>query len=123
MKDRTVIKVCPEVEAGLGVPREPIHIRGNSGHQVLSGQGEVLRVRTGGDVTVPLLEACTRIALTLNRLDPSSTLVVLKERSPSCGVHSTHTDKGITAAPGLFAAFCIEKGFQPISEEDLEESS
>ena len=41
--------VCPECMAGLGVPREPIHLTG-SGADVLAGHAKVLD-RHGRDVT------------------------------------------------------------------------
>lgn len=50
LKGKDYIVVCPEVEGGLAVPREPSEIIGGSGLQVLQGCASVL-TRSGKDVS------------------------------------------------------------------------
>ncbi len=68
-----VVKVCPEVEGGLPVPRPPAEKQAD---------GRIL-MKTGADVT----EAFTRGAAEALRLvnEHGLTVAVLKEGSPSCG--------------------------------------
>lgn len=67
-----VLKVCPELDAGLGVPRNPMDII----------NGKVIS-RTGQDLSQQIESTCKRI---VRSIDPKiKTLAVLKDRSPSCG--------------------------------------
>jgi uncharacterized protein YbgA (DUF1722 family)/uncharacterized protein YbbK (DUF523 family) len=67
--------VCPEVEIGLGVPRDPIHIESSKG--VLS----LVQPATGRDVTREMLEFSEGFLASLGQVDG----FLLKARSPSCG--------------------------------------
>jgi len=69
--------VCPEMEIGLGVPRDPIHI--------VSERGELRLVQpsTGRDVTAAMLDFCERFLGSLREVDG----FLLKFRSPSCGTN------------------------------------
>lgn len=79
-----LVPVCPEVEAGLGVPREPIHWVGER----LVGR------ETGLDQTDRLREFATERLAQLPKLSG----YILKKKSPSCGLG------GIEQRAGLFAA-------------------
>ncbi|MHC4714640.1 MAG: YbgA family protein, partial [Planctomycetota bacterium] len=69
------IPVCPEVEIGLGVPREPIRIaRDESGMKLI-------RSANGADVTELMLSFAADFLGSLENIDG----FVLKSRSPSCG--------------------------------------
>lgn len=98
-------RICPEAEAGLGVPREKIQLeRGERGDVVVRG----LQTRT--DHT-PRLQAWTERrlrALDLESLDG----YVFKSRSPSCGVEGVAVFEGeveVGRSPGLFAAALCER--------------
>ena len=70
------VPVCAEVEIGLGVPREPIRI-------VTGGESRrLVQPSTGLDVTGRMNDFCRRFLDDLGEVDG----VVLKSRSPSCGV-------------------------------------
>ena len=73
-----LLPVCPELEAGLGVPRERINLVRTD-----SGQLRVLGETSGRDVTEPLAHH----ARGWLEQHPSPPLcgAVLKSRSPSCG--------------------------------------
>lgn len=119
------IAVCPEVEVGMGVPREPIQLVAVE-HGVRSAS-EAVRlqgVRSGEDWTERMQGwARDRVsALTAQRIDG----FVLKARSPSCGpagvlVHHPGVEATATGR-GLFAealAMTIP-GLPLIDEEALE---
>ena len=87
--------VCPEVDIGLGVPREPIQLtRGNNGTRLVAAE-------SGTDLTAAMesyAEAKVR------ELDAAGICgYVLKARSPSCGLGSVPIN-GAGAGDGLFAA-------------------
>jgi uncharacterized protein YbbK (DUF523 family) len=75
------VPVCPEVELGLGIPRDPIAIAG----------GRLVVERTGEDLTARMRRYAERRVRELAGLDLDG--YVLKARSPSC-------DRG----RGMFAA-------------------
>ena len=87
--------VCPEVDIGLGVPREPIQLtRSNNGTRLVDTE-------SGADLTAAMesyAEAKVR------ELDAAGICgYVLKARSPSCGLGSVPIDDTETG-DGLFAA-------------------
>jgi uncharacterized protein YbgA (DUF1722 family)/uncharacterized protein YbbK (DUF523 family) len=71
--------VCPEVEIGLGIPREPIRLVRARGavHLVQSG--------TGRDLTASIEHFADRFLGSLGEVDG----FILKSRSPSCGIKDT----------------------------------
>jgi uncharacterized protein YbbK (DUF523 family) len=97
--------ICPELEIGLGVPRDPVRL-------VRSGDGARMeQPSTGRDLT-RAMERFSRAYLDgLGDVDG----FILKSRSPSCGIrdakrfHSDAEDAGHDAGPGLFAARVLER--------------
>lgn len=114
----TFTPVCPEVMAGLGVPREPVHLTG-AAREVLSGAARV-RDRHGSDRTEPLLAGCAACLGALERAGAPA--VVLKDSSPSCGVTRTRTrTRGGAQAegPGVFGAMLLDAGLFVIPDTAL----
>lgn len=110
LKHVTIIPVCPEVAGGLACPRQACELV----------QGRAL-TKEKKDNTVSYqngVKACLDI-LVLEKVD----LAILKERSPSCGVHhiydGSHTGTLISGY-GLFCKALLEAGIPVISEEDLD---
>ena len=96
----TLVPVCPEVEMGLGVPREPLR---------LVREGGVLHMRapaSGADHTGRMNRWAARRLQELRRMDLSG--YVLKKNSPSCGLERirTYDPAGVRTADdrGLFAS-------------------
>lgn len=97
--------VCPEMEIGLGAPRDPVRIHLEGGRKVLR------QPRTGRRLTREMEAFSTRFLAAPGEADG----FILKSRSPSCGV----TDAKIFPSPasgspigtgaGLFAEKIIEK--------------
>ena len=79
------VPVCPEVEVGMGTPREPIHLVAMS-DGVRSGEECVtlLGVGTGEDWTDRMTQWTRQRVQELQALNLSG--FILKARSPSCGV-------------------------------------
>ena len=106
---REVIPVCPEVLAGLGIPRTPIEICGD---RVVS--------RDGADVTQQLEAAVADILQQLKAEDVDC--VILKSRSPTCGVRQVYdgsfTGKLVDGA-GVLAKALMESGYRVVDAEEI----
>ena len=108
--------VCPDVDIGLGVPREPIRLESSgNGTRLVATESKV-------DLTAAM-EAYAEAKV--RELDAAGICgYVLKARSPSCGLGSVPID-GADRGDGLFAA-ALRKlcGRLPIAEETgLEEAA
>jgi uncharacterized protein YbgA (DUF1722 family)/uncharacterized protein YbbK (DUF523 family) len=94
------IRVCPEVEVGLGVPRPPIRLVGDA------GSPRLVVDKTGEDLTERMRRWGRRRAVELAGLGLHG--YVLKRGSPSCGLFRVRVygDDGMpeAAGRGLFAA-------------------
>ncbi len=110
--------VCPECMAGLGVPREPIHLTGGDGSSVWSGEAEV-KNRHGRPVTDDVKFGALSCLETLKRAGVSA--FVYMDGSPSCGVYRTtlkSTRRG--HPPGIFGSLMLEQGFFLIPAADMQ---
>lgn len=88
------VPVCPEVEIGLGVPRDPIRI-------VSSCAGRALvQPSTGADVTAKMESFARSFLGSLGDVDG----FILKSRSPSCGI------KDVKIFPGIDKQAAADKG-------------
>ena len=110
---REVIPVCPEVLAGLGIPRTPIEIR----------DGAVVS-RDGVNVDAAIRRAVAQILEQLK--DADIEFAILKARSPTCGVHQiydgTFTGTLVDGA-GVLAQALEDAGYIVLDNEDLEEQT
>ena len=108
------VSVCPEVECGLGTPREAMRlVRVEHGVRLLT-------IKTGIDLTTPMERFSRSRVSALAREDLSG--YVLKKDSPSCGLHRVKVyDRHGTPARGgrgLFAAALVEAfPHLPVEEE------
>lgn len=105
------VPVCPEVRIGLGVPRAPIRIEEQGGVQRL------MQPSTGLDLTERMTRFGERFAADTAEVDG----VLLKSRSPSCGIGDVkifadgepRTDGGT----GMFARVLRER-FAAVAMQD-----
>lgn len=109
------VPVCPEVEAGLGVPREPMRLEGTT------RSPRLVTINTNVDHTTAVRQFSVRRLRELEQLDLSG--FVLKARSPSCGIGSVplRNARGIETPEGvgLFAqAFMKHFPLIPVEDED-----
>lgn len=70
------VTVCPEMEVGLGCPRDPIRV------VMISKQPRLMQPATGKDISDTMREFAGRF---LDGLGPAEGFI-LKGRSPSCGI-------------------------------------
>ena len=114
------VPICPEVEMGLGTPREPLRLVRVGGN---AAPLRMITTRTGIDHTDGMNRwARTRLDA-LEREAPDLCGYVLKKDSPSCGMERVKTFGGERGSPerngrGLFAAALIDRfPSLPVEEE------
>jgi uncharacterized protein YbbK (DUF523 family) len=74
------LPVCPEVEAGLSIPRPAVQLTGSISNPKITGRDDPAL-----DVTAIMQTYCDSKPAELNLLHG----FIFKSRSPSCGLHST----------------------------------
>lgn len=109
LRDKEVVEVCPELLAGLGVPRTPI--------ELVDG---IARDKNGGNVDACLREAVAKV---LSELDLKGVdCAVLQSRSPTCGVNQIYDGSfsgRLIAGSGIFARALRDAGIRVIDAEDI----
>src|SRR5215510_1648251 len=123
-KDRFLIKtfgnhidwvpVCPEVEIGMGIPREAVRLVGDP------VKPRMIAERSGKDWTPEFNAFAAKRAQALMELDLAG--YIFKKNSPSCGVERVrvYSVKGVRTryGPGLFAAAVMRTlPLLPVEEE------
>lgn len=106
LEGHEVIPVCPELAAGFSIPRETMEII----------EGRVIS-KSGIDLTDRLYDGCLRCLEKVKDCD----LVILKTRSPSCGLYEIYDGSfsgRMTAGNGLFAQLCINEKIRTVTEDD-----
>ena len=108
------VPVCPEAEAGFGIPREAMHLEGDpNGPRLVTRQ-------TKRDLTEPMLEWAKKRVLELEAQDLCG--FIFKSRSPSSGMERipVYNEKGmpVKKGVGLFArTFMDHFPLLPVEDE------
>lgn len=104
------ILICPEMQGGLPCPRDPSEIKGN---RVVSSKGK--------DVTAEFRKGAQ---LALKQIQESHcTLVILKAKSPSCGIHQVYDgtfSSCLIKGSGISAQLIQEAGINVIDEKEYQ---
>ena len=107
---REVVEYCPEVMAGLGIPRTPI--------EIVDG---ILMDRNGNNVDELLRQAVEKAMAEIRDLDIDC--AILQSRSPTCGVNQVYdgTFSGkLIPGSGVFAQALKDAGYRVMDSEDIE---
>ena len=115
MKGRVeFVPVCPEMEIGLGCPRDPIRV------VLIRGREHLVQPSIGRDVTAAMRRFAETFLGGLDRADG----FILKSRSPSCGIRDVKVYAGADAeeplrqGAGLFAAAVLRRFSDAAVEDD-----
>lgn len=113
------VPVCPEVEMGLGTPRETLRLVRSRGS---AGSFRMVTTRTAIDHTDGMNRWAARRLEELARDEPDLCGYVLKKDSPSCGMErvKTYSDKGTPErnGRGLYATALMHRfPTLPVEEE------
>lgn len=109
-----LIPVCPEVGAGLGIPREPVSLK------EINGEIRMIGTQSGNDVTTALMDFTQAFLAGFQASQPHG--FIFRKKSPSCGLGNisiTQTDgKFVGKGAGLFAA-ALQKAmpYLPVEED------
>lgn len=107
------VPVCPEVEIGLGVPRDPVRI------VLLNGEQRLLQPSTGLDLTGKMKSFTESFLESLNEVDG----FILKSGSPSSGFKNVkiyskiEKSSSIARGPGFFGKAVLDR-FPYLAIED-----
>jgi len=88
------IPICPEVEIGLGIPRDPIRVI------MHNKEIRLMQPATKSDVTDRMIEFCNNFLSSIGGVDG----FILKSRSPSCGI------KEVKVYPSMEKSAALKKG-------------
>ncbi len=109
------VPVCPELELGLGVPREPIRLVGDPAAPRLVAE------KSGRDLTVAMRTLAEARVAELEKLDLTG--YVTKKDSPSCGMERVRVHPARKGPPrregvGAFVRVLLERQpLLPVEEE------
>ena len=109
LRGHEIVAVCPEVAAGMGIPRVPV--------EIVDG---VVRDREGNSYDEQLRGAVARILEEIRLLGIDC--AVLQSRSPTCGVNQVY-DGAFTGTrkvgSGVLAQALKDGGYRVIDAEDI----
>ncbi|CAN7193678.1 DUF523 domain-containing protein [Rhizobium rhizogenes] len=116
-----LVTMCPEMSAGMVVPRPPAEIAvGATGEDVLAGTARVMEI-SGGDVTDGFRQAAEN-ALALAR-ETGCRYALLIDGSPSCGssfIYDGTFSGGRHPGDGVTAALLKRAGIEVYSDREID---
>jgi len=114
------VAMCPEREGGLPTPRQPAHLEGGLGFDVVAGLARVLTRTPPGvtaqDVTRNFRDGAWKTMAKAREINAQA--AILKDGSPSCGVHRVTLEGTEVEGRGATAALLAHNGVAVFSEED-----
>jgi uncharacterized protein YbbK (DUF523 family) len=123
MEAGRVVPVCPEVDAGMSIPRSPAEILDGDGYGVWAGSALVVE-KTGLDVTMYFKKGA-QIALQLCR-ENNIKVAILTENSPSCGsaaIYDGSFTNTKTDGFGVTAALLKENGIEVFNQHNIQNAN
>ena len=110
------VPLCPEQMGGLTTPRQPSEIIGGDGDDVLEGRARVVDTE-GRDVTGQFLKGADEVLRTAIRSKINK--AIMKEKSPSCGVHRIYRNSILVSGKGVLTALLLREGIRVVSNEEI----
>jgi uncharacterized protein YbbK (DUF523 family) len=116
-----VVSFCPEVSAGMSIPRAPAEIKGGDGFDVLSGKAKVIDI-DGQKLNEGFITAAKNALARCQK--EKIHFAILAESSPSCG--SSHIYDGSfndtkSAGKGVTAALLAQNGIRVFNQYQANE--
>ncbi len=119
--ENRLVKLCPEIEGGLHVPRAPAEIYQGDGYAVIQGKATVI-TKSHRDVSPAFIRGA-QVALKLAR-QHNIKLALLKAKSPSCGNHEIYNgqfNSTLQTGMGVTAALLSQHGIKVYNETQINE--
>lgn len=121
MQEGLLVTICPEMSAGMPVPRSPAEIAdAATGEDVLAGSARVVEM-TGGDVTDEFLQAAENAVRLATESECRYALLI--DGSPSCGsgfIYDGSFSGNRRAGNGVTAAALKQAGIEVFSDRDID---
>lgn len=115
-----LIKICPEVAAGLPIPRPAAEIKNGGGFDVLRGEARV-QLKNGKNITAAFVKGAD---IALNYANEHQVqFALLKENSPSCGneaIYNGDFNGTLSDGIGVTAALLKANGIRVFNEHQLD---
>jgi uncharacterized protein YbbK (DUF523 family) len=118
-----VVPVCPEVDAGMSIPRPPAEIICGDGYGVWN-QAAMVVDNTGTDVTAAFKKGAQHALVLCRKF--SIKVAVLTEHSPSCGssvIYDGSFTRHKIIGAGVTTALLRENGIEVFSQRDIESAN
>jgi uncharacterized protein YbbK (DUF523 family) len=116
-----LVTICPEMSAGMPVPRPPSEIEGGvDGTAVLAGRARVVEA-TGGDVTTEFRQAAENTLRLAGETGCGYALLI--DGSPSCGsgfIYDGSFSGTQRGGQGVTAALLKQAGIEVYSDREIE---
>lgn len=116
LRENFCIPVCPEQLGGLSTPRTPSYISEGDGLDVIAGNAKVVTFE-GKDVTNNFIQGAQQVVKIAKLM--GCTHVILKEKSPSCGVHTIYHQKQLIKGCGVTTALLLKQGFSITADQEI----
>ncbi len=115
-----LISFCPEVSAGLPIPRIAAEINHGDGYAVIQGTATVID-KKGNDLTAEFITGAKLALETCKTFDIK--IAILAQRSPSCGNHTIYdgTFNRVTiSGSGVTTALLQKNGIRVFNQTELD---
>jgi len=113
--DSKLIPLCPEQLGGLSTPRPKAQITGGDGYDVLDGKARVV-TECSSDVTAQFIRGAEETLRLCRKLGIEE--VILKSKSPSCGVGKIYHGETLVDGDGVTTALLRRNGLRVIRHPD-----
>lgn len=112
------VPICPEIIAGMGVPRDTIKLVDGNGDDFWEGNAR-MKNRRGHDVSQSIKQGSLASLEVLK--SSGCEAFVFQEGSPTCGVYrTTLKNKRLGKPPGVFGSLLLKEDIFLIPAEDLD---
>ncbi len=121
-KEGRIVSICPEVSAGLPIPRPSSEIIYGTASDVLNGKAKVF-THTGIDRTDAFIKGAFNALSLAKKFNIK--IAVLKKNSPSCGnttVYDGSFDGNVVPGSGVTAQLLNDNGIRVFNELELHEA-
>ncbi len=118
-----IISFCPEVKAGLPVPRPPAEIVNSDGNNVINGAAKVKNIN-GKDVTNYFIDGAQKALFIARENDVK--IAILKDGSPSCGksyIYDGSFSGNKKLSKGVTATLLEQNCIYVFNEHEINEAS
>ena len=120
--ERRIIAICPEVSAGLPIPRTACEIIGGDGQDVLASKSQVIS-HSGINRTYDFISGANNALMLVQK--HRIKIAILKANSPSCGnkmiYDGTYTGQKINGQ-GVTAALLCKHKIKVFNESELNDA-